>query len=213
MFSFLLGFSRELKKLSIVELAALFFLTSITSTILFAFSRFFRESKLAIWIITPGILSLVSLWIGLFLDISEKENGEWLAVAITGLFLHGLSAFFLFLLQILRERFLQFPVLPLSVYTLEPVFLNVTCFISVIFNYAFLKFFDSAISIATLVSLFILFPFYTFFYYNKYKDLDYVPQSNFLKIYLLFSILFFLYFVVGVMCLFILSPNHIPELK
>jgi hypothetical protein len=196
-----------------VEPVALFILTSISSLFLHVLSRYITESKLAVKIITPGIAALFSLWIGLFLDVAEMEGGEWIAVFLVGLFLHGLSAFFLFLLQMLRERFLHLPELPLSTYTLEPVFLNLTCLGAILINQLLLIVLESAISLATIIALFLLFPIYTFYYYFKYKDIEYIPQSSFLTIFILFSILFLLYFVVGMMCLFILSPFGMPELK
>jgi hypothetical protein len=196
-----------------VELVVLFVLTSISSFVLYLFSKFFSETKLNLWILIPGIFCLFSLWVGLFLDIPELPNGEWWAVGITFLFLHGLSSFFLLLLRILRERFLLFPLLPLRDYTLEPFFLNISCLFAIVFHKIFLLFFQSNISISAFFSLTMIFPFYTFFYYKKYQKLEYINQSNLLRIYLLFSILFILYFVVGLMCLFILTPFNIPDLK
>lgn len=194
-----------------MELVLLFAIVLGFTLVLYGFSKFTEERRLKARLLIIGSFLLLGLWVGLFLETPEMKNGTWIAIAVTCSFLLGLSIFFLLFFQVFSEKFYSLPALHFSHYALHPVFLNLFCFINAIFLSVLGLSVEVKILVASLISHIVVLLLYVYFYHRVYNQLETVAIQIQFKLYIFFAVVSLLYFAIGFMALFVLTPLHPPD--
>ncbi len=182
-------------------------------TLNFFLVKYYFSEKLKTKLLIVGVILLLSLWIGLFLETPEMEHGTLVAIIITSTFLSGLSIFLMLFFEVFSEKFYSLPKINYHYYALQPVFLNLFCLLNSIFILFISINIQIKLIITSLLAHLVVMSLHVSFYNKIYNKIVKVPLRILFSIYLFFALVSLLYFAIGFMALFVLTPFNVMDLK